>query len=109
MADHIVQKSALVTCDHQGQAQPQLLTSRVKIGGEPAVVVPQSYSVVACPLTTNAGPAPCATITFANGTTRVKTVEGALLLKGAQGTAIGPLPAQGGASINAVQKTVSAE
>jgi len=109
MGGKIVQKTAMVSCDHQAQAQPQMLSTRVKVDGQPAVLVPQTYTVSGCPLNTSGNPTPCATLMFQQGTMRVRTDMQPLLLDSSTGTAIGPLPVQGGAQIKGVQSRVTAQ
>ncbi|WP_051597909.1 hypothetical protein [Actibacterium atlanticum] len=105
----IVTGAAQVSCDHQAAAQAQSLSSYVSILQSAVVLVPQVYTVQGCPLSTNAGPVPCATIQFSTGTTRVTSQMKPLMLEGSMGTAVGPLsPAQGSASIRNVQGKVTA-
>ncbi|WP_136440752.1 hypothetical protein [Pacificoceanicola onchidii] len=106
---NIVQKTAVIACDHQGQASIQQVSSRVKVDGQFAVIVPNTMSVSGCPLQSGSSPVPCATLQFSQGTVRVKSDQKPLLLDTAKAIANGPLGVQGSASIQGVQSRVSAQ
>ncbi len=109
MAAQMVQKTATITCDHQGQVQVQPVSGRVKVAGQYAVHVPFIVPVSGCPLQSGSSPVPCATITYNSGTTRVKSLQQFFLLDSSSGTAIGPAGNQGGGPINGVQTRVAAK
>lgn len=109
MCAYVVQKSAMGACDHQGTAQPTVVSPRVKVGGEPIVLAPATYSVAGCPFSNASGPIPCATILFPQGAVRVKSMGQPVLLDNATGIATGPLPVQGSGALRAVQVRVQAQ
>ena len=75
MSGFLLHAQALVLCAHAGQARPIVPSTRVLLGGLPAVMQPGPYSIVGCPLPPNAG-GPCVTAQWATGALRV-LVEGA--------------------------------
>ena len=109
MGASIVQKSAMCVCDHQGTAQPMVTSPRVKVGGEPIVLAPATYTVAGCPFSNVTGPIPCVTILFPQGAVRVKSMGQPVLLATATGIAAGPLPVQGSGALRAVQTRVQAQ
>lgn len=109
MGAAIVQKSAMCSCDHQGTAQPTVTSTRVKVGGEPIVLAPATYTVAGCPFSNASGPIPCATILFPQGAVRVTSMGQPVMLANATGIASGPLPVQGTGALRAVQTRVQAQ
>jgi hypothetical protein len=109
MCAFMVQKSAMGVCDHQGTAQPTVVSTRVKLGGEPAVLTPATYTVAGCPFSNASGPIPCVTVQFSQGAVRVKSMGQAVLLSSATGMATGPLPVQGSGAIRMAQTRVQAQ
>lgn len=107
MSSEIVQQGAQIVCDHQAPAQPQVVSTRVKLGGAGAVTAPAQYTVSGCPFTTES-PKPCAMINFTVGALRVKVEGKPVLLKSAVGLAMGPLPVQGQGTVRMTQTRVKA-
>ncbi|MEM8957347.1 MAG: hypothetical protein AAGC86_05970 [Pseudomonadota bacterium] len=86
---------ATVICTHGGQCLPNSASTRVRLGGQPAVTAAHTHTVAGCPLTTPDGPKPCASVTWTAPATRVR-IEGApALLSTSAGITIGPLGTQG--------------
>ncbi|MCR9088143.1 MAG: hypothetical protein NXH97_15515 [Rhodobacteraceae bacterium] len=86
---------ATVICTHGGQALPSTTSTRVQLGGQPAVTAAHSFTIAGCPFSTGDGPKPCASVTWTAPATRVR-IEGApALLSSSAGITIGPLGTQG--------------
>lgn len=109
MCAFVVQKSAMGACDHQGTAQPTVTSPRVKLGGDPVVLTPATYTVTGCPFSNVSGPIPCVTVLFPQGAVRVTSMGQPVLLSTATGMASGPLPVQGSGALRAVQTRVQAQ
>jgi hypothetical protein len=76
MPGFLLHEGAQVKCSHMGQAQPLLVSQRVKVGGQGVVRLSDMYTVSGC---TNpsiiVGAPPCVTAQWLMGATRV-LVEG---------------------------------
>jgi hypothetical protein len=70
----LLDAQATVLCAHAGQAQPTSPSTRVQLGGQPAVMLPVPYTVAGCSLPPQAG-GPCATAQWVAGATKV-LIEG---------------------------------
>ena len=70
----LLDSQATVLCAHAGQARPTVPSTRVQLGGQPAVTLSSPYTVAGCSLPPNAG-GPCATAQWTTGATRV-LIEG---------------------------------
>ena len=72
MSGFLVHQGATIMCTHAGQAMPTQASSRIKVSGQPVVLLPTAYTIAGCslppPPTANG---PCVTAGFLNGTTRV--------------------------------------
>lgn len=118
MGQYILQQTAMVTCDHQGQGRWASVAAQVTIAGAPVLTVaslaaPHIVSVSGCPLTnpSTGNPMPCATINLSGATTRVTTgpQRMPLLLASASGPAIGLAGPQGSGRISGAQTRVNAQ
>lgn len=74
MSGLLLHAQATVLCAHAGQARPTVPSTRVQLGGQPAVMLPVPYLVTGCPLLPNAG-GPCISAQWVTGALRV-LVEG---------------------------------
>jgi hypothetical protein len=74
MSGQLLDDQAVVLCAHGGQARPTVTSTRVTLGGQPAVIQPSPYTVAGCSLPPNAG-GPCATAQWTTGATKV-LIEG---------------------------------
>ena len=73
MASYLLDAGATVQCMHAGKAQPTKTSSRVKLGGQPAVTQPGSYSISGCTMPPPiAGIGPCVTAMWTSAAKRVK-------------------------------------
>ena len=76
MPGFLLHEGAQVKCSHLGQAQPMVVSQRVKVGGQGVVRLSDMYTVSGCtnPSITPGAPA-CVTAQWLMGATRVM-VEG---------------------------------
>jgi hypothetical protein len=74
MSGLLLAAQATVICAHAGQASPTMPSTRVQLGGQPAVMLPVPYTVAGCALPPNVG-GPCVTAQWIVGATRVM-IEG---------------------------------
>ena len=70
MPSPIVHYGAMVTCLHQGMAQPTVLSPRVQVSGQLVVTLATPYVVAGCSLSTTSTP-PCVSAQWTTGATRV--------------------------------------
>jgi hypothetical protein len=75
MSALLLHAQATVLCTHGGQAKPTRPSTRVQLGGQPAVTVSAAYVVTGCPLPPNAG-GPCLSAQWTVAATRV-LIDGA--------------------------------
>ena len=85
MPGFLLHMGATVLCMHAGQAQPTVTTPRVKVGGQPIVTQPSTYTVAGCtlppPPTANG---PCVTAQWVTAATRVRASGQPVLLQDSQ-------------------------
>ena len=74
MSGPLLDAQATVLCAHAGQALATVPSTRVQLGGTPAVMLPVPYTVAGCTLPPVAG-GPCVTAQWVMGATRV-LIEG---------------------------------
>lgn len=74
MSGPLLHAQAIVICAHAGLARPVVSSTRVQLGGRPAVMLPVPYTVTACTLPPAAG-GPCVSAKWVMGATRV-LIEG---------------------------------
>jgi hypothetical protein len=58
-------------CSHAGTATPTAPNTRVTVSGQPVTTITAPYIIAGCPFTVPAGPVPCVTGQWLNGSTRV--------------------------------------
>lgn len=87
---------ATVICTHGGQATPTSASTRVRLGGQPAVTLSHSYTIAGCPFTTpEPAPKPCASAVWTGPATRVRIDGAPAILSTSTGITIGPMGTQG--------------
>ena len=70
MPSLVVHDGAFVTCQHQGLAQPTVLSPRVQVSGQMVVTQATPYMVAGCSLASTSTP-PCVNAQWMSGATRV--------------------------------------
>ena len=70
-----------VQCPHGGQATFVPSQSKVKLGGQPALLVSDTTTVAGCAFTVGPKPQPCVTVTWSAPATKVTIGGSAPLLK----------------------------
>ena len=71
MPGFLLHVGASVQCAHGGQAMPTTPNPRVTVMGQPIVLMPNPYTVAACPFNVGGGPSPCVTAQWTTGATRI--------------------------------------
>ena len=87
MSGLLLDAQATVLCAHAGQALPTVPSTRVQLGGQPAVMLPVPYAVAGCALPPIAG-GPCVTAQWIMGATRVLIEGSPALLTDSTGTCL---------------------
>lgn len=67
----VLHYGATVTCEHQGLAQPTVLSPRVRVSGQMVVTLATPYTVAGCALASTSTP-PCVTAKWITGASRVR-------------------------------------
>jgi hypothetical protein len=75
----LIQQGATVLCAHGGQALPAVPSPRVILGGLPATLVPEPWTVAGCPGVPTTIP-PCVTAQWLVGTVRVTSLGQPLVI-----------------------------
>lgn len=104
MPGSLVHAGAVVMCAHAGQATPPATNPRVKVGGQPTVLLTGPWTVAGCPYPPSSG-GPCATALWSVGTTRVTSMGQPLVLSTGTATCA---PTGVPLTVTAVQPRVSA-
>ncbi|MEW5958003.1 MAG: hypothetical protein AB1801_09790 [Chloroflexota bacterium] len=84
MPGFLLHLGATVVCLHSGQAQPVTTNPRVKVGGQPVVTQPTSYTIAGCTLPPPAANGPCATAQWITAAMRVRAGGIPVLLQDSQ-------------------------
>lgn len=85
MPGFLLHAGATVLCLHAGQAQPVVSNPLVKVGGQPTVTQPGTYTVAGCTLPPPiAANGPCVTAQWITAATRVRSGGVPLLLQDSQ-------------------------
>ena len=104
MSGKLVHAGAVVMCAHAGQATPPTTNPRVKVGGQPTVMLPVPWTIAGCPYPPASG-GPCATALWSVGTVRVTSMGQPLVLSTGTATCA---PTGVPLTVAAVQPRVSA-
>lgn len=85
MPGYLLDQSSTVLCLHGGQAQPVMVSPRVKVSGQPVVTQAGPYTIAGCTLPPpTAGNGPCVTAQWVTAATRVKVGGLPVLLQDSQ-------------------------
>ncbi len=98
MGAPIMQLGCQVQCPHGGMAFPANTNTRVRVGGVPALLASDRWTVVGCVFTIGPKPAPCTTILWQNPSVRLRVMGRPVLLQTSLGICISeaggpPVPA----------------
>lgn len=86
MPGFLLHLGAMVLCAHGGQAQPPVVSSRVKVSSQPVVTQSAQYTIAGCRFTLPSGsPMPCVTGQWITAATRVRANGEPVLLQDSQG------------------------
>ena len=109
MAAPILQFGCTMMCPHGGQVQPVPSQSKVLLGGQPALLVSDTFPIVGCPFIIALVPSPCVTVTWTAPAQKVQITGQAPLLQSSVGLCNSAAAApQGTALITGVQTSVMA-
>ena len=111
MGVSILDAGCTIQCPHGGQAAIIPSNTRVKVGGNYALLASDTMLITGCPFTVPPGsPMPCLTIQWSAPATRDKITEQTPLLLTSIGLCLNPLNApQGTAIVSGAQQKVSGE
>jgi hypothetical protein len=68
----ILQLGCTVQCPHGGLATPINSNTRVKVGGAPALLADDPWTVAGCPLNISGAPHPCVTLEWTGAAQKVQ-------------------------------------
>ncbi|MDQ7263120.1 hypothetical protein NM680_15095 [Paracoccus sp. PS-1] len=106
---NLLHMGATILCPHGGQAQPGSSSTRVQLGGQPAVTVAHMMTIAGCSFSTPDGPKPCTQVQWTTPATRV-TIEGSpALLSSSGGICIGAAGPAGPPQVVAQQVRVTGQ
>ena len=100
----LAHQGAVVICAHGGQAMPAVSNPRVKVAGQPTVLLSAPWTVTGCPFPPVSG-GPCVTAQWMVGTTRVTSMGQPLVIQGGTATCV---PTGVPLTVTAVQPRVKA-
>jgi hypothetical protein len=83
MPGFLLHAGATVLCAHAGTAAPTVPNPRVRVAGQPTVVLSTVYTVAGCSLASVPSP-PCVTATWVVGALRIRSGGQPLLLQDSQ-------------------------
>jgi len=108
MGANILDMGCTIQCPHGGQATVTPGNTRVKVGGNLALLVSDTMTIAGCPFVIATAPSPCVTIQWQAPATR-DTVNGtSVLLQSSLGLCMSAANApQGMAIVNGVQTQVA--
>lgn len=106
----VLDAGAVMTCPHGGQVTAVPSTTRVRLSGQPPLVVSDAFLVAACPLNVSGSPSPCVRVDWMMPATRIRVQGVAPLLSTSVGLCVnaGGAP-QGTALVTGFQTRVRAQ
>jgi hypothetical protein len=81
----ILQQGCTIQCPHGGTASVVNTNTRVKVGGNYALLSPDTYTVAGCPFMVGPKPQPCVTIQWQAAAVRVKVSGKPVILQNSVG------------------------
>ena len=86
MGAYVLQLGCTIQCPHGGLTNVVTSNSRVKVGGNFALLVTDTFTITGCPFVTPGGnPHPCVTIQWQNEAKKVKVTGKPVLLQSSIG------------------------
>ena len=109
MGARVLQLGCTIQCPHGGNAIAVTQNTRVKLGGAPALLASDTFTVVGCSFPPSGPPSPCVTIEWQSPATRLKIGGQPVLLETSVGLCKAATQAvQGPAVVSGVQTRVTA-
>ena len=84
MPGFLLNVGATILCSHGGQVQAAAPSPRVRVDGQPAVLMPNPHTVAGCPFNVSGSPVPCVLAQWTSGATRVSSLGMPVLLQDSQ-------------------------
>ncbi len=110
MPGFILDAGATITCPHAGQATVVSRAARVKLGGQPPLLVDDVATISGCSFNVSGAPSPCLSIQWLMPATRVKVGSSPLLLSSSIALCVNAAQApQGTALVTGFQTKVQAQ
>ena len=81
MGAPVLQLGCTIKCPHGGMANVANTNTRVKVGGNYALLSTDAYTIAGCPFTVGTKPQPCVAIQWQSEARRVKVAGGPVLLQ----------------------------
>lgn len=107
---HVLDAGTTIICPHGGQVTAIPATTRVRLSGQPPLVVSDAFAVAACPFNVSGSPSPCTRVTWMLPATRVRVQGAAPLLSTSVGLCVNAAGApQGTALVTGFQTRVRAQ
>jgi hypothetical protein len=104
----ILDLGCTIQCPHGGQATVTTSNTRVKVGGNPALLATDVMTIAGCTFTVGPSPVPCVTIQWSTPALATAVSGTAVLLETSVGACLNAASApQGLATINGIQTDVS--
>ena len=85
MPGFILNSASTVMCPHGGNTSIMTSNQRVKVGGQPAVTLSDTYTVAGCPFTVGNKPQPCVKVQWITPATRVRVGGQPVILQNSSG------------------------
>jgi len=109
MGAPLIQFGCTMMCPHGGQVQVVPSQNKVLLGGQPALLVSDTFLVVGCPFVIGVVPSPCLNVNWTAPAQQVQITGQPPLLQTSVGLAIGPTGPQGPVIVTGVQTRVLAQ
>jgi hypothetical protein len=108
MAAPILQLGCTIQCPHGGLASVANTNTRVRVGGSPALLATDVYTIAGCSFNISGSPHPCVAIEWQATSQRVKVNGSPVLLSTSIGLCkAGDQAPQGAAMVSGIQQQVT--
>lgn len=106
----LLDAGATITCPHAGTASMTPRITKVKLGGQPPLVVDDVVTITGCSLNISGAPSPCLQVQWQMPALRVKVESSAVLLDTSVGLCVNAASApQGTALVSGFQTRVQGQ